>query len=116
MSCPTHGSFIGWYGTVVATKNDQIFGILKLEIPEDARRSSAEDEKCRCDKAKLIKTLDVFGHDLGVSEVTIFDGTEEYTLVVGQTTEVKNYEENRFKEGAGIPFYTDYHVMMEECY
>ena len=116
MSCPTHGSFIGWYGTVVATKNDRIFGILKLEIPKDVRRSSAEDEKCRCDKAKLIKILDVFGHDLGVSETTISDGAEEYPLVVGQITEVKNSEENRFKEGAGIPFYTDYHVMMEACY
>lgn len=117
MSCPSHGSFIGWYGTVVTLGNkDRIFGILKLEIPEDAKRSSAEDEKCRCDRAKLLRIQDVFGHDLGVSEATISNGSEEYTFVLGEITEAKNFEENRFEDGAGIPFYIDYNVMAEMCY
>lgn len=117
MSCPSHGSFIGWYGTVVTAENGyKILGILKLEIPADARRSSAEDEKCRCDKAKLLEISDVFGHDSGVSKAMVSNGTEEYSFTVGQITEAKDYEENRFKEGAGIPFYTDYAVMIKKCY
>lgn len=116
MSCPSHGSFIGWYGTGITTENgDEIFGCLKLEIPDDARRSSAEDEKCRCDKAKLLKILDIFGHDIGVSQITVSNGTGTYDFTVGQITEVKEFEKNRFKEGIGIPFYIDYDIMMTKC-
>lgn len=112
MSCPSHGSFIGWYGTFFTFENNDCFGILKFEIPLDARRSSAEDEKCRCDKAKLLRIQDIFGHDMGVSEASISNGSEKYTFALGQITEAKDYEENRFKDGPGIPFYIDYGVMM----
>ena len=43
LSCPTEGSFIGW--------KKASGHIVKLRIPEDARRSSATGHKCRCDKA-----------------------------------------------------------------
>ena len=39
MACPTDGSFVGWKK---ASKY-----IVKLQIPEDARRGSAGGEKCR---------------------------------------------------------------------
>ena len=53
MACPTDGSFIGW-------KKASEY-IVKLQIPEDARRSSAEGEKCRCDKAYVVEIQNADG-------------------------------------------------------
>lgn len=48
MACPDEGEFTGWK----KCKSDRI---VKLKIPEDARRSSASRRKCRCDKAEVIE-------------------------------------------------------------
>lgn len=53
MACPTDGSFIGW-------KKASGY-IVKLQIPEDARRSSAGGEKCRCDKAYVAEIQNTDG-------------------------------------------------------
>lgn len=53
MACPTDGSFIGW-------KKASEY-IVKLQIPEDARRSSAGGEKCRCDKAYVVEIQNADG-------------------------------------------------------
>ena len=51
MNCPDTGSFIGWKCAKVG-----IYGcIVKLEIPEDAKRVSGLTRKCRCDKAKVLE-------------------------------------------------------------
>ena len=60
MACPETGSFIG-YKKIVRTKE---FGlqrsfIVKLEIPEDAKRSSSTTSKCRCSKAKVLEIRDI---------------------------------------------------------
>ena len=47
MTCPDSGAFIGW-------KKCRGDLIVKLLIPEDARRSSATGRKCRCDKATVL--------------------------------------------------------------
>ena len=60
MACPETGSFIG-YKKIVRTKEygiDRTF-IVKLEIPEDAKRSSATTNKCRCSKAKVLEIRDI---------------------------------------------------------
>lgn len=53
MNCPSEGSFIGW--KKVANK------LIKLEIPAEAKRSSATSMKCRCDKAKVLSITDLDG-------------------------------------------------------
>lgn len=53
MACPTDGSFIGW-------KKASGY-VVKLQIPEDARRSSAGGEKCRCDKAYVAEIQNADG-------------------------------------------------------
>ena len=53
IACPTDGSFIGW-------KKASGY-IVKLQIPEDARRSSAGGEKCRCDKAYVVEIQNADG-------------------------------------------------------
>ena len=96
LQCPEEGSFIGY-----KKANDKI---IKLLITEDAKRSSATTRKCRCSKAKVLS-------------ITSLDGKEEYTKVnsnynsnfiyeVGKIVEVKDFDENRWKECApGIHFF-----------
>lgn len=54
MACPDEGEFTGWK----KCKSDRI---VKLKIPEDARRSSASRRKCRCDKAEVIEITSIDG-------------------------------------------------------
>ena len=96
LQCPEKGSFIGY------KKADN--KIVELLITEDSKRSSATTSKCRCSKAKVLS-------------ITSLDGKEEYTDVasnydfnfiyeVGKIVEVKDYDENRWKEcSTGIHFF-----------
>ena len=53
MACPDAGAFIGW-----KKARDQI---VKLEITEDAKRSSATGRKCRCSKARVLEIQNMDG-------------------------------------------------------
>lgn len=80
--CPEEGSFIAWK---VCTNNV----LVKLLIPEDAKRSSATSRKCRASKAIV---LDIIGADVATSirnpyflyekgkEVTVYDFNEDRWL------------------------------------
>ena len=61
LECPSEGSFIGW------KKINKI--LIKLEIPEDARRSSATTKKCRCDKAKVLGFYDLNSTELNIDKI-----------------------------------------------
>ena len=61
MACPSEGSFIGWK---IADNH-----IIKLEIPENAKRSSSTDNKCRCNKAKVLAIENLDGTPADVTEV-----------------------------------------------
>lgn len=61
IACPDTGSFIAW-------KSAGGY-IVKLEIPEDARRSSAITRKCRADKAKVLEIQNIDGSSADVLEV-----------------------------------------------
>jgi hypothetical protein len=97
MTCPDAGSFIGWK----KCRNDRI---VELEIPDDARRSSATGRKCRCDKAvvKSIKSID------SKSEYTeaFSDYNPGFCYEVGKEVSEPNFCEDRFAECApGIHFF-----------
>ena len=47
LTCPETGAFTAW-------KKCHDDAIVKLFVPEDARRSSAYGKKCRCDKATVV--------------------------------------------------------------
>ena len=76
LACPSEGAFIGW-------KKVEGKYLVKLQIPEDARRSSATTRKCRCDKAMVL-------------DITSLDGTEHYNEVVNNNY---NYKETIYKVG-----------------
>ena len=99
MACPATGSFIGW------KRADNNF-IVKLEIPEDAKRSSAiGSRKCRCNKAKVLSIENIDGTPAEVTEVhSQYETGFIYTL--GETVEEELFDENRFREcSTGIHFF-----------
>lgn len=97
MTCPDSGSFIGWKK---ASKH-----IVKLLIPEDARRSSSTGKKCRTDKAVVLAIENVNGGTSELMEVrSSYDSNFIYKI--GEVVTVDNFDENRFNECApGIHFF-----------
>ncbi|WP_366511333.1 MULTISPECIES: DUF5758 domain-containing protein [Enterococcus] len=97
MQCPEEGSFIAYKkakGLVV-----------KLLIPDDAKRSSATSRKCRCDKAKV---LEIMQPDKTPSNITSVPSNydPDFVYEVGKTVMVSDFEEDRFVEcAAGIHFF-----------
>ena len=97
MTCPDAGTFVAW-------KKANGY-IVKLEIPEDARRSSATGRKCRCDKAKVIEIQELDGSPSELTEVASgYD--RNFVYRVGEIAKEPKYDENRWKECApGIHFF-----------
>ena len=97
LACPSEGAFIGW-------KKVEWKYLVKIQIPEDARRCSATTRKCRCDKAKVL-------------DITSLDGEEHYnevvnynykktTYKVGEMVYPDSFDENRWNECShGIHFF-----------
>ena len=96
IACPSHGAFIGW------KKVDGY--IIELEIPEDAKRLSANTRKCRCDKAKVISITNIKGDD---SLIEIVNDKYVYTTYrVGEMVFPDSFDENRWNECShGIHFF-----------
>ena len=99
MACPATGSFIGW------KRADNNF-IVKLEIPTDAKRSSAiGSRKCRCNKAKVLSIENLDGTPAEVTSVRSRYETE-FIYTLGETVEEELFDENRFREcSTGIHFF-----------
>ena len=89
--CPIIGEFEAW-------KKCRDDVIVRLLVPADAKRSSAETRKCRAD---YVKTLEVIGADVGVS---IRDGVTKYRA--GEITRALKWNKCRWVEcGGGIHFF-----------
>jgi len=80
------GSLIGW-------KKCQSGVIVKLRIPEDARRSNATGRKCR---AEFVDVMEVIGSDVGISQ---HDGETKY--VTGRRVICDTWCEDSWNECAG---------------
>ena len=91
MICPDTGAFVGWKAC-----KDKV--LVKLLIPEDAKRSSATGRKCRCNKAIV---LDIEGADIAYSY-----HDNKFVYRKGETVTVKNFDDNRFALcSTGIHFF-----------
>ncbi len=91
LSCPEEGSFIGW-----KKANRKI---IKLQITENALRSSATSYKCRCSEALV---LEIEG---GIKEIPS-DYDKDFIYKVGEIVKVEDFNPNRWVEcGAGIHFF-----------
>ena len=97
MVCPDTGNFIAW-------KKANGY-IIKLQIPEDARRSSATGRKCRADKAIVLAIENFDGTPAELEEVKS-NYNPNFIYKIGETVSVDNFCEDRFKECApGIHFF-----------
>jgi len=96
-ACPDSGAF---------TSYKKASGyIVKLQIPENAKRLSATSRKCRCDKAEVLEIQNPNGTTAGVTEVrSNYD--KNFIYEVGKTVSVDNFDENRWNEcSTGIHFF-----------
>ena len=78
--------------------------IVKLQITEDAKRSSATSRKCRCDKA-MVLSIESCDKSESIQEISSsYDGNFVYK--VGKIVEEPNFCNDRWKECAeGIHFF-----------
>ena len=100
LSCPSDGAFVGWKKVI-----NKFCYIVKLEIPEDAKRSSATTRKCRCDKAKV---LDIINFDTKehVEQVLNKAYNQETLYKVGEMAYPDKFDDNRWNECSnGIHFF-----------
>lgn len=97
LQCPEEGSFIGF--KKAGGK------IVKLLIPEEAKRSSATSRKCRCSKAKVLSITELDGSDSGLESIQS-DYSAGFVYKVGEEVSVPDFDENRWDEcSTGIHFF-----------
>ena len=97
--CPSDGAFVGW------KKVNNV--LIKLEIPADAKRSSATTNKCRCDKAKVLGFYDSLGSkELNITELVNDKYGKKCKYVKGEMVYPDSFDENRWNEcSTGIHFF-----------
>ena len=88
LQCPESGSYIGY------KKASGL--VVELEIPADARRSSATSRKCRASKAKVLSITDINGTPGGDQVRSNFD--PNFVYAIGETVEVTDFDDNRWNE------------------
>lgn len=95
--CPSEGSFIAW-------KKARGM-IVKLEVCEDAKRSSATTLKCRCSKANVLDIQELDGSKSDLTEIQS-DKDNSFVYKVGEVVSVEDFDDNRFNEcSSGIHFF-----------
>ena len=104
MTCPSDGAFIGWKKVV----SNGIVYLVKLLIPEDAKRSSATGRKCRCSKAQVLE-ISVLkdGKECQKEEKVVnYDYSPNVTYEVGHIVEPDSFDDDRWQECShGIHFF-----------
>ena len=104
IACPEEGAFLGWKKANSDYVADD-FVIIKLLIPEDAKRSSAFSRKCRASKAVVLDIQSLDGKATGLkSAKSNYDPAFVYNL--GDTVEIKDFDDDRKNEcSRGIHFF-----------
>lgn len=97
LHCPAEGAFLGYKKCF----NDRL---VQLLIPEDAKRSSATMNSCRCSKAKVL-TIKSFDYQEEYEEAwSLVD--ENFVYRKGQWVEVPDFDEDRWNDSTtGIHFW-----------
>ena len=97
LNCPSEGSFIGW--------KKVCDNLIKLEIPEDAKRLSSVSMKCRCDKARVLSVWNMRLEE-EVSEVVNHAYNQDTLYKVGEMVYPDSFDEDRWNECSnGIHFF-----------
>lgn len=105
-ACPEEGSFIGFKKLCDKERYETL--ICKLEIPADAKRSSAFSRKCRCSKAKVLEILGMDNENKFTIPVKKGYSTHEpaFEYKVGEMVYPDSFDEDRWNEcSSGIHFF-----------
>ena len=106
LACPEEGAFIAWKKAIA----DDEYVIIKLRIPEDAKRSSATTRKCRADKAEVLEIQTIDGEKLDPNVVARSNYDHRFTYMVGEAVGVDNFDEDRWNEcSTGVHFFMHRH-------
>ena len=109
LACPDTGAFVGFKKARLYSPDEsaQQDVIVELEIPADARRSSATGRKCRCDKAKVLSITTLDGVAVGADAGTVHSSYDsQFEYIVGEIVTAPNFCEDRWEECApGIHFF-----------
>lgn len=101
--CPESGSFLAWKKCLLNIDHERVV-IVKLEIPEDALRSSSTTRKCRANMAKVLSIETLDGEICAQLAHSAYDPSFEYQ--VGKTVSVDDFDMNRWNEcSTGIHFF-----------
>lgn len=97
LQCPEEGSFIAWKR---CGKH-----IVKLQVTETAKRSSATSRKCRCSEVFVLDIQKEDGSPSGLTKIkSRYDPSFIYR--VGEVARVDNFDEDRWNEcSTGIHFF-----------
>jgi uncharacterized protein YjbI with pentapeptide repeats len=96
LQCPEEGSFIAYKKCAHNT-------IVKLCIPENAKRSSATSRKCRAEFAEVLEIQNIDGTIYGTEVKSQRDNT---LYKVGEMVYPNSFDENRWNEcSTGIHFF-----------
>ena len=124
-SCPATGSFIGYKVVktipevspgvntvinIILNNHISTFLIAVLEIPEDAKRSSAYTNKCRADKAKVLRLENIDGTEYtDATEAMSASYKGSKTIYkVGEMVYADEFDEKPYNECSnGIHFFVD---------
>ena len=99
MACPSDGAFVGWK----KARTENGFAIVKLQIPDGAKRSSATGRKCRCELAFVIAIYDEDGNEI---ESAISDNDKSFVYRTGEMVTPDSFDDNRWDECShGIHFF-----------
>ena len=106
--CPKEGSFIAWKKCFLLNEDgddvDEEF-IVKLEIPADAKRSSATTNKCRCNKAKVLEIQYLDGTPINLTCVYSYFNID-FIYKVGEIVESDSFDDRFWLECShGIHFF-----------
>lgn len=118
--CPEEGSFIAYKKAYIKTSGQSMLKpvLVKLEIPKNAKRSSANSYKCRANMAKVLGFIglkysedrdgyDIVGAIKLKADQCVQSGYDsKFTYPLGQTLKVDNFDEDRWSEcSTGIHFF-----------
>ena len=97
INCPSDGAFVGW--KKVQEK------LIKLLIPEDAKRCSATTYKCRCDKAQVL-AITSLDEKVSSDSVVNVAYTPNIEYKVGEMVYPDKFDDDRWNECSnGIHFF-----------
>lgn len=99
-ACPSDGSFVAW--KKVNKK------LIKLQIPEDARRCSATSTKCRADKALVLAIYESDGVTESIETEVVNNNYASCVYKIGEMVYPDRFDDNRWNECShGIHFFTN---------